>query len=171
MKRLLRRRREPRGAPPFRYLLLALSVEREAELGPANFRDWALSAPPGRLPKQRGFRMKLERDFALLVKEGYGSFEWRIRPGRKGEKFFQPSDRGRLRVYLDKIESIYRLSDESDRRNIVRHVLEVSEQIAASSESYLSQGLPAVGIGVGFLPAEAARRAKLHETDPDRNST
>lgn len=166
MKRLVRGKGEPRGAHSFRYLLLALSVKRGAELGPANFRDWTLGSRAGRLPKQRDFRMKLERDFTLLVKEGYGSFEWRVRPGRKGEKFFLPNDRGRLRVYLDEIESVYRLSDEFDRKNIVRQALEVSKKIATDSKSYLSQGLPAVGIGSGFLPCELARSASVRETHP-----
>ena len=115
--------------------------------------------------------MKLERDFTLLVKEGYGSFEWRVRPGRKGEKFFLPNDRGRLRVYLDEIESVYRLSDEFDRKNIVRQALEVSKKIATDSKSYLSQGLPAVGIGSGFSPSEQARRASIRETHPSMNSS
>src|SRR5256885_7394436 len=106
----------PRDAHSLRDLLLALSVRPGVEIGPANFRDWALSPRSRRLPKQRDFRMKLERDFALLVKEGYGSFERRIRPGRKGEKFFLPNDRGRLRVCLNAIETVYQLSDESDRR-------------------------------------------------------
>jgi hypothetical protein len=115
--------------------------------------------------------MKLERDFALLVKEGYGSFEWRIRPGRKGEKFFLPNDRGRLRVCLDAIETIYWQSDESDRRTIAGQMLEVSNQIAANSKSYLSQGLPAVGISSGFLPAKAARRASVRGTRPAVDSS
>src|SRR5438128_1520304 len=105
---------------PSKYLLLALSIRSGIELGPTSFVDTLKLGQAGLLREHPSWRMRLERDYASLVKEGYGSFTWRRRAKGKGEKVFIPNNRGRLLHYLQEIDAVFQLSDSKDQDFILQ---------------------------------------------------
>ncbi len=129
----------PRPLHPFKRLLLGLTVRSGGELSPASFIE-SLEQQGVRLKsverQRHNAHMRLERDFYSLTKEGSGSLRGVTHRRGYSGKVFHVNDLGRLRNAFQMIESIFKVSDETDQKEILQSVLIATKLLAATSASY-----------------------------------